>query len=193
MVIHNIAIDSVFLLMEVVMLRLSIAASVLALSFTSTLALADHGDFKARHSDSLGKCLKGALKAHDGKVMKVEYKIEDKVGVYEFDIETPDGKAWEVECAVKTSALTEFEEEVKADDSRFTALAKVSEADAKATALAKYPGEVTEVEYELESDGKASYEIDVLQADKDEVKVEIDATSGAIVEVSYEVYQIGQE
>lgn len=173
------------------MLRTSILAGVLALS--SSMALADHGDFKARHSDSLGKCLKGALKAHDGKAVKVEYKIEKKVGVYEFDIETPDGKAWEVECAVKTSTLTESEEEVKADDARFTALAKTSEADAKATALAAYPGEVVEVEYELESDGKVSYEIDVLQADKDEVKVEIDATSGEIVEVSYEVYQIGAE
>ncbi len=175
------------------MFRLSIGASVLALVFTSNIALAGHGDFKARHSDSLGKCLKGALKAHDGKVVKLEYKIEDKVGVYEFDIETPDGKAWEVECAVKSSILTEFEEEVKSDDSRFTSLAKVSEADAKATALAQYPGEVVEVEYELESDGKASYEIDVLQADQDEVKVEIDATSGKIVEVGYEVYQIGEE
>jgi len=175
------------------MTRISMAATVIALTFTSTLALADHGGFKARHSDSLGKCLKGALKAHDGKVVKLEYKTEKKVGVYEFDIETPDGKAWEVECAVKTSVLTEFEEEVKADDARFVALAKTSEADAKATALAAYPGEVVEVEYELESDGKASYEIDVLQADKDEVKVEIDATTGKVVEVSYESYQIGEE
>jgi len=175
------------------MTRLSVIASLIALTFTSTAALAGHGDFKARHSDSLGKCLKGALKAHDGEVVKVEYKTEKKVGVYEFDIETPDGKAWEVECAVKASIITELEEEVKADDERFVALAKTSEADAKATALAAYPGEVVEVEYELESDGKASYEIDVKQADHDEVKVEVDATSGQIVEVSYEVYQIGAE
>jgi uncharacterized membrane protein YkoI len=175
------------------MIRLSIGATLFALVFSSNIALANHGDFKARHSDSLGKCLKGALKAHDGKVVKVEYKIEDKLGVYEFDIETSDGKAWEVECVVKTSVIREFEEEVEADDSRFSALAKTTEEEAKATALAAYPGEVVEVEYELESDGKASYEVDILQADKDEVKVEVDATTGKIVEVSYEVYQIGAE
>ena len=66
-------------------------------------------------------------------------------------------------------------------------------ADAKATALAAHPGTVVEVEYELEPDGKASYEFDILEADKEEIKVEVDATTGKIVEVSYENYQIGQE
>jgi len=113
--------------------------------------------------------------------------------VYEFDIETPDGKAWDVECDAKTSKVTEIEEEVKKDDPRFVALAKVTEEAAKATALAKHPGTVVEVEYELEPDGKASYEFDILEADGEEVKVEVDATTGKIVEVSYEIYQIGQE
>lgn len=89
--------------------------------------------------------------------------------------------------------MTEIEEEVKADEARFKALAKVSEADAKATALAAHPGTVAEVEYELEPDGKASYEFDILEADKEEIKVEVDATTGKIVEVSYEEYQIGKE
>jgi uncharacterized membrane protein YkoI len=82
---------------------------------------------------------------------------------------------------------------VTADDEKFKALAKVSEADAKATALAAHAGKVVEVEYELEPDGKASYEFDILEADNEEVKVEVDATTGKIVETSYEVYQIGQE
>jgi uncharacterized membrane protein YkoI len=49
------------------------------------------------------------------------------------------------------------------------------------------------VEYELEADGKGSYEFDILEADNEEVKVEVDATTGKITEVSYEVYQIGRE
>jgi uncharacterized membrane protein YkoI len=49
------------------------------------------------------------------------------------------------------------------------------------------------VEYELEPDGKASYEFDITEADGEEVKVEVDATTGKIVETSYEVYQIGKE
>ncbi|MEE9331869.1 MAG: PepSY domain-containing protein [Methylophilaceae bacterium] len=175
------------------MIRLSMGASLLALALTSNIATAGHGSFKPKAYDSLGKCLAGALKAHDGKVVKLEYKTERKVAVYEFDIEMADGKAWEVECSVKNSILLEFEEEVKADDPRFVALAKVSEEDAKATALAAHPGKVIEVEYELESDGKASYEIDVLEADNEEIKVEIDATTGKIVEVGYESYQIGKE
>ena len=101
--------------------------------------------------------------------------------------------AWDIECNVKTSKITEVEQEVKADDAKFKALAKVSEADAKATALAAHPGTIAEIEYELEADGKASYEFDITEADKDEVKVEVDATTGKIAEVSYEVYQIGQE
>ena len=36
-------------------------------------------------------------------------------------------------------------------------------------------------------------EFDILEADGEEIKVEVDATTGKIVEVSYENYQIGQE
>ncbi|HQN65389.1 MAG TPA: PepSY domain-containing protein [Methylophilus sp.] len=159
----------------------------------STTAMAEHQNFKPVPYDSLGKCVKAALSKHDGKVVKVEFKSEKKVKVYELDVESNDGKSWDMECDIKSSRITEIEEEVKADDSRFKALAKVSEADAKATALAAHPGNVTEVEYELEPDGKASYEFDIMEADKEEIKVEVDATTGKIVEVSYENYQVGQE
>jgi uncharacterized membrane protein YkoI len=175
------------------MLRHSLSIGMLVAALFSSNVFAEHSSFKAKPYDSLGKCLSAALDKHDGKVIKVEYKSEKKVGIYEFDIETPDGKAWDIECNVKTGKITEVEEEVKADDAKFKTLAKVSEADARATALAAHPGEVVEVEYEIESDGKASYEFDILEADKEEIKVEVDATTGKIVEVSYENYQIGQE
>jgi uncharacterized membrane protein YkoI len=175
------------------MFRLSLGASLVAVALFSNSAIAGHETFTPKSYDSLGKCLKAALTKHDGKVVKVEYKSEKKTGVYEFDIESPDGTAWDIECSAKTGKVTEVEQEVKADDAKFKELAKVTEADAKATALAAHPGTVTEVEYELEPDGKASYEFDILEADKEEVKVEVDATTGKIVEVSYENYQIGQE
>jgi len=171
-------------------LHLTVGAAILAAAFAGS-ASAGHETLKPKSYDSLGKCVKAALTKQDGKIVKVEYKSEKKTGVYEFDIETPDGKAWDIECDAKTSKITEIEEEVKADDAKFKALAKVSEADAKATALAAHPGSVVEVEYELEPDGKASYEFDILEADKEEIKVEVDATTGKIVEVSYENYQIG--
>ena len=173
-------------------LHLTLGAALLAAAFTST-AMAEHGTIKPKSFDSLGKCVKAALSKHDGKIVKVELKSESKKAVYEFDIESADGTAWDVECDVKTSKIIETEQEVKADDAKFKAIAKVSEGDAKATALAAHPGTVVETEYELESDGTASYEFDILEADKEEIKVEVDAVTGKIVEVDYEVYQIGQE
>jgi uncharacterized membrane protein YkoI len=175
------------------MFRLSLGSTLIAAVFFANSAVADHGSLKPKAYDSLGNCVKAALSEKDGKIVKVEFKSEKKVGVYEFDIETADGKAWDVECNAKTGKVTEIEEEVKSNDPRFKALAKVSEADAKATALAAHPGTVVETEYELESDGKASYEFDILEADNEEIKVEVDATTGKIVEVSYEEYQIGKE
>lgn len=175
------------------MFRLSLGATLIATAFFATTAVAGHDTIKPKTYDSLGKCVKAALTKKEGTIVKVEFKSENKKGVYEFDIEAADGKSWDVECDAKSGKVTEIEEEVTADDPRFKALAKVSEDDARATALAAHPGTVVEVEYELESDGKASYEFDILEADKEEIKVEVDATTGKIVEVSYEEYQIGRE
>lgn len=175
------------------MFRLTLGATLLATTFASSAVFADTASIKPKSFDSLGKCVKAALSKHDGKIVKVELKSEKKTPVYEFDIESADGTAWDVECDVKTSKITEIEQEVKADNAKFKAAAKVTEADAKATALKSHPGTVVETEYELEADGKASYEFDIMEADKEEVKVEVDATTGKIVEVDYEVYQIGQE
>ena len=170
----------------------TLIAALVAATFSGA-AFADHATIKPKDFDSLGKCVKAALSKHDGKIVKVEMKSEKKTPVYEFDIESADGTAWDVECDVKTSKIIEIEQEVKVDDAKFKAVAKVSEADAKAIALKAHPGTIVETEYELEEDGKASYEFDILEADKEEIKVEVDAATGKIVEVDYEVYQVGQE
>lgn len=162
-------------------------------SLLSGQAFADHETIKPKAYDSLGKCVKAALSAHDGKIVKLEAKSERKQLVYEFDVQSKDGTAWDIECDAKTGKVTEVEQEVSADNEKFKALAKVTEEAAKATALAAHKGTVVEVEYEIEPDGKVSYEFDILEADNEEVKVEVDATTGKIVETSYEVYQIGQE
>lgn len=175
------------------MLRTTLGATVISTFLLSSTAFAAQEDFQAKPFDSLGKCVKAALSVKQGNIVKVEFKTEKNRGIYEFDIRTPDGKSWDLECDAKTSKITEIEEEVTADDPRFKALAKVTEGEARATALAAHPGTVVEVEYELEPDGKASYEFDIRGANNKEVKVEVDATSGKIVEVSYEIYQIGNE
>jgi len=175
------------------MFRLTVGATLIATAFFANTAMAGHGDMKIKSHDSLGKCVKAAFAKHDGTIVKLEFKAEGKSGVYEFDIESADGTAWDVECDAKSGKVTEVEQEVKADDAKFKAATKVTEADAKATALVAHPGTVVETEYEIESDGKASYEFDITTADGKEFKVEVDATTGKIVEDNEEVYQIGKE
>jgi len=75
----------------------------------------------------------------------------------------------------------------------FKAKTNVSEKSARETALAIYPGEITEVEYEIEPNGAASYEFDIDTTIGHEMKVEVDATSGEIVEANREIWQIGLE
>ena len=100
------------------MMRLTIGATLVCTALLANTAFAGHETIKPHKADSLGKCVKAALTAHEGKIVRLEMKSEDKKPVYEFDI---------------------------------------------------------------------------LEADHEEVKVEVDATPGKIVETSYEVYQIGKE
>jgi len=140
------------------------------------------------------RCMAAALEVHDGTVVKMEMKSEKGEPVYEFDIETPDGRAWDIECSGRTGKIIEVEEEVdSAAAPAFAAKMKVDEAQARETVLARHAGEIVEVEYEIEPDGKASYEFDIEMADGTERKVEVDATSGEIVEDNEEFFQIGKE
>lgn len=142
---------------------------------------------------SLEKCTMAALSKHPGTVQTMEAEIENGKAIYELDILGKDGREWEVECDAKTGKLLETEEEVAADSEAFTSKAKVSLEEAKATALARYPGEVVEVEYSIESDGTPVYEFDIVAANGREWEVEIDAVTGRILEVEEETFQIGNE
>jgi uncharacterized membrane protein YkoI len=158
--------------------------------FTANVARADY----PKTEFGIEQCLHAALAEKNGGVVKVELKIEKDIPTYEFDIETPDGKAWDIECDTKTGKISEIEQEVKnAKDPLFKAKLKVNEKAARKVALAEHPGQIVEVEYEIEPDGAASYEFDIKGKDGQEMKVEVDATSGKIVEANGEVYQIGKE
>jgi uncharacterized membrane protein YkoI len=138
-------------------------------------------------------CMQQVFKKYPGKVIRVELKLEDNVPIYEFDVETEDGKAWDIECDALTAKIVEIEEEVQATETRFSALASVREDEARRTAVNKFPGEITAVEYELEPNGSASYEFAIRQEDGTFHKVEVDAKSGEIVEAHSRVYEIGTE
>lgn len=140
------------------------------------------------------RCLSAALDERPGQIVKVEYKIEDKRHVYEFDIRGRDGFNWDVECLKNTGDIVEIEREVAyANDPEFKQKVKFSEKDAREIALAQFAGEIVEVEYELESDGRVSYEFDIDTLNDGEIKIEIDATTGEVVEINKEIWQVGLE
>lgn len=145
---------------------------------------------------SLEACLKTVLGRRPGKVVKVEYKTERHLPIYEFEIAAADGKTWEIECEAFDGNIVEEEQEVEsAGDAIFKAKARIAEEDARQVALKAHPGgTVIETEYEIESNGDASYEFDVQMPDGAEIKLEVDATTGKITEdEEEELYQIGQE
>ena len=145
---------------------------------------------------SIETCILAAQAVHKGSMVKLEVKLEKGIPTYEFDIESPDGTAWDIECNGRTGKITEIEQEVKnADDPLFKAKMKVTLEEAKQIALKAYPGKISDndIEYEIEANGDASYEFDIQMANGKEMKVEVDASSGKIVEANEELYQIGRE
>jgi len=166
----------------------------LLLSLSATTASAEK--FKMVPTKvSMEKCLQAALAKKDGNVVKLEFKTERGMPIYEFEIAGRDGKTFEYECDANTGKITEEEQEVDSPEAPlFKAKMKISEEEARKIALKSHPGEIVETEYEIESNGDASYEFDIKMADGQELKIEVDATTGKIVEDGEEeIYQIGQE
>jgi uncharacterized membrane protein YkoI len=149
---------------------------------------------QAETNAGIDACIATVGAKHPGKIVKVERKTEKGEPVYEFDVHGTNGKMYDIECSAKTGQITEVEEEVETPDHpAFKPKVKVTLDQAKQTALKQHPGEITEIEYEVESDGAASYEFDIVGKDGKEIKVEVDATTGAIVEANEELWQIGVE
>lgn len=139
-------------------------------------------------------CLKVVMQTKTGIVIKVEMKIEDDMPVYEFDIRDEENQDWDIECAADTAKVIEIEEEAfGVKHPKFLKHMKINLEEAKAIALAKYPGEIIEIEYEIEGDGTAVYEFDINTDAGKEMKVEIDASTGAFHEETLEIWQIGYE
>ena len=141
-------------------------------------------------------CLVAASAIKAGDYLKVEFMTVSPAGAptYEIEIRGADGREWELMCNALTGTIYEIEQEAAGIlDPLFQEQANVTEEEARAKALSLYPGTIEEVEYELESNGSASYEIDLVSADGTEFKIEVDAATGNIMEVSVEAWEIGQE
>lgn len=174
------------------------AALTLAMALAApTLPFLVHADTGAgHHGSSLETCLMAAQSIQAGDFLKLEYLDPSARGApaYEIELRAASGREWEFMCDVATGTIIEIEQEAEsADDPLFKAKATVSLEEAMATVLRLYPGEVEEVEYEIEANGDVSYEIDVVTEGGTEFKVEVDAASGAIVEVGVEKWEIGEE
>jgi uncharacterized membrane protein YkoI len=148
----------------------------------------------AHDQDPFEHCLQAVLKQQPGQVVKVELKLENGRAVYEFDIRGIDGNDWDLECVKASGEIVEVEQEVDhPNHPLFKTNVKVNEREARQIALARFPGKIIEIEYEIEADGRSSYEFDIDTVDGTEIKLEVDATSGEIVEVNEELWQVGLE
>lgn len=174
------------------MFRFVSAFPVILLSVNGTLsAAADEYMHGKAHFEA---CLGAAMQVRPGMVIKVEMKQERGAPVYEFNIRDDDARDWDVECDADRVEIIEVEREVTTPlHPDFQAGLKIDEASARERALAEYPGDIIETEYEIESDGRAVYEFDIRQQDGTEMKIEIDAASGEVHEANREFWQIGYE
>jgi len=177
------------------MKKTALTLAIAAVSALPMLAQAGHhGGHNA--GTPLETCLASAQAIQAGDFLKLEYLDPSAEGApaYEIELRAVNGREWEFMCDAATGTIFEIEQEAEsADDPLFKAGARVSVDDAKATVLKLYPGEIEEVEYEIESNGDASYEMDVVTESGTEFKVEVDAATGAIIEVAVERWEIGEE
>ena len=175
------------------MIKTTITASVLAALFFASTAMAGHGH---HGNDMLNACLKAASAIKDGYYAKVEYLSMTQKGVetYEIEIHDKNGTEWELMCDSTTGTIYEVEREVNSpDDPLFKKRMKVDREAAGKAALELYPGKLVHTEYEIEANGAASYEFDIYDRPGTTYKVEVDASSGEIVEVAIEKWDIGRE
>lgn len=143
---------------------------------------------------SMETCLDAALDTIPGDARKLEMKMEGDDPVYEFDIEAhADGETYNVECNAEEGFVTEIEREAGKNDPVFAKYAKVTESEARETALDFIPGEVVANEYEVGMSGKVTYEFDILNVHGREYKVDVNAVTGEIEEANLELYEIGME
>jgi uncharacterized membrane protein YkoI len=129
-----------------------------------------------------------------GELIKLEKLSVAGKPFYEVEIKDSKGVEWEFMCNAKTGKITETESEVSSvDDEAFKKTAKVTEKEATDIALKAHPGNVQEVEFEIEENGDASYEIDIVNDKGVETKVEVNVANGKIIEESTEKWEIGEE
>lgn len=162
---------------------------------TIALTLSSFAACNASAADqALDHCLNAAQALKKGSLLKLEKLKADGKTLYEIEVKDAEGQEWEFICDTASGKIVEQEGEASsADSAPFKSKAKISEKDAAAIALKAHPGKIEEVEYEIEADGSASYEFDIIDDKGAETKVEVDAATGKIIETAVEEWEIGEE
>lgn len=136
----------------------------------------------AEENTSLDACRKEVTELAKGEIVKIELEDENNRAIYEIDVKSDDGVKWEFKCDKASAKIIEKEQELPdANHPAFAALKKIDETQARKLALKAYPGVITEVEYEIETDGTPTYEFDIQMSDGRKMEVEIDAATGKII------------
>ncbi len=145
----------------------------------------------AAHHDPLSACVKVALAKHPGRMDSLSYEFEDGKSQFEIDIKGNDGRNWEVECDASSGKINRIEREISASAPEFKSKAKIRLDAALKIALDKYPGDVINIEYDLEDDGEISYEFIIKTQDGKTIEIEVDAESGKLAGYEEVIYRIG--
>ncbi len=171
-------------------MKIALAKSLVLWSLLPVLTFAS-GAFAS--DQAIEGCIENILNEKEGDLIKLEALDKNGKLIYEFELRDANGFEYEFMCDAN-SKIFERESEVESPHSQaFKKHAKVTEEDAIKTALASHPGTIEELEYEIEADGAASYEIDIIGKNGIETKVEVDATTGKIIETYTEKWEIGIE
>jgi len=161
----------------------SIAIAIATLSFNASAT-----------NSGLEQCIANVKKQKAGDIVKLEKLAGINKPMYELEIKDANGFEWEFICDAESGKITETESEVgSAASLAFKNKKQLTEEDAAAIALKAHPGIIEEVEYEIEDDGNATYEFDIVDKNGVETKVEVDAASGKIIEAATEEWEIGEE
>jgi uncharacterized membrane protein YkoI len=167
------------------MKKVMFSAFILSTSALLSAQAADQG---------LENCIAAAQAIKKGDMLKIEKLNVSGKPFYELEIRDAQGMEWEFMCDANSGKITEQESEAgSADSEPFKSKMKISEKEAADIALKAHPGTIQEVEYEIEENGDASYEFDIVDDKGVETKVEVDAVTGKIIETSTEEWEIGEE
>ena len=138
-------------------------------------------------------CLAMAVRTVAGDVKVVEFKSEEGVPRYEFQIEAAaDDSEWNVDCNGLTGFVEHIERHLDPEGEAFTSRAKIDQMTAEANALTLAPGEIDVREWILNQEGHALYVFDIHLRTGGEVKVEIRADNGEVHGFNPEYWEVGE-